>query len=325
MRMTTRNLLVLPALAAASALALAGCAGAATPAASGAASGSDTLSVVASTNVYGQIAEAVGGDAVTVTSLISSTSQDPHGFEASASDQLTVKNADLLIENGGGYDPFLDSLAETSGTTAPIITAAQLSPEWPADGDTETHKDDAAHEHDHLEGFNEHVFYDPATMGVLAEKIADELGALDPSHAAEFTANAKTFTDGTATLEANLATIASTHEGTTVFVTEPLPLYLTDAAGLDNVTPGEFSEAVEEGQDVPPATLLEALNLVSSGGVAVLITNAQAAGAETTQIEQKATDGGIPVLKFSEILPAQTTYLEWMQQNIDELAKALGA
>lgn len=310
--------LLLPAAIAASALVLAGCAGTATP------SASSGVSVVASTNVYGSIAEAVGGKFVDVTSMIDSISQDPHDFEASARDQLLVQRADLLIENGGGYDPFMDSLVDASGTKAPVITAAKLSPEYPADGDLDSHKDDADHAHDHLEGFNEHVFFDPAVMATLAQRIADRLSKIEPAHAAAFDANAKAFAAGTAKIETTLAAVSAAHEGDGVFVTEPLPLYLTDAAGLDNKTPSAFSEAVEGGQDVPPATLLDALRVIGSGEVKVVITNAQAAGAETTQVEEKAKAVGVPVLKFSEILPAGTTYVTWMQGNADALRKALG-
>lgn len=302
----TKTLLVAVAAAASSVLLLAGCAG--TPNSPATADG--RIAVVASTNVYGQIAEEVGGDRVDVTSLISSTSQDPHEFEASAGDQLKVSRAGILIENGGGYDPFMESLAQASGTKAPLITAAELAAGWKGPDD--------------LEGFNEHVFYDPATMAKLADRLADELGAIQPAHADEFTANAKRFSDGVAKLTASLDDLASAHAGEGVFVTEPLPLYLTEAAGLVNKTPDAFSEAVEEGQDVPPATLLTALGIIGGGDVSVVITNAQAAGAETTQVEQKAADAGIPVLRFSEILPDATTYLGWMQDNIAQLAAALG-
>ncbi|HEX5857745.1 MAG TPA: zinc ABC transporter substrate-binding protein, partial [Microbacterium sp.] len=89
-------------------LALAGCASG--DAQAGDAGAGDRVSVVASTNVYGQIAEEIGGDLVEVTSIIDSASQDPHSFEPSAQDQLTVTNADLTIENGGGYDAFVDAL-----------------------------------------------------------------------------------------------------------------------------------------------------------------------------------------------------------------------
>ena len=85
-----------------------------------------------------------------------------------------------------------------------------------------------------------------------------------------------------------------------------------------------FSEAVEGGQDVPPATLLQALALISDGSAKVVIVNAQAAGAETTQVEDAAKAANVPVLKFSEILPAGQTYAQWMQQNVTQLADALG-
>jgi len=109
-----------------------------------------------------------------------------------------------------------------------------------------------------------------------------------------------------------------------VFVTEPLPLYLTGAAGLRNRTPAAFSEAVEAGRDVPPATLLAALALIEGHQVAVVITNAQAGGAETALVTDAAHRAGIPVLAFSELLQNGDTYLSWMGANVSALAKALG-
>jgi zinc/manganese transport system substrate-binding protein len=299
----------------ASVLALAGCAS------GGAGQDDGRISVVASTNVYGQIAEAIGGDDVDVASLISQASQDPHSFEPSARDQLSVSRADLVIENGGGYDPFMDQLIEASGTNAPVITAAELSPEWPEHDDHATEGD--GDDHDHVEGFNEHVWYDPATMGKVAAAIADELSKLDSSHAATFEANVAAFEKGIDTLSASLAALGSAHDGATVFVTEPVPLYLTAAAGLENTTPPAFSEAVEEGQDVPPATLLEALDLIRSGSVDVLIVNAQTGGAETDQVVAAAKEKGVPVLSFTETLPQGKTYLEWMTMNVEDLQSAL--
>ena len=108
-----------------------------------------------------------------------------------------------------------------------------------------------------------------------------------------------------------------------MFVTEPVPVYLVIAAGLENVTPDAFSEAVEEGQDVPPATLLEALNLLESGDVRVVIANAQTGGAETTQVIDAAKSAAIPVLEFTETLPSGQTYLSWMTDNIAQLEEAL--
>ncbi|WP_438354890.1 metal ABC transporter solute-binding protein, Zn/Mn family [Microbacterium sp. CJ88] len=323
--MTSRKIASLVALGAASVLLLAGCAGtagaASTPGASGA-----KLTVVASTNVYGQIAQEIGGGLVDVTSIVSSGSQDPHGYEASAQDQLTISKADLIIENGAGYDAFVDALITSSGTTAPVITASELSHAYPAaDASAAPTASADAHDHAHVEGFNEHVWYDPHTIEAVATAIADQLGTLDPANAAAFTANATTFTDGVHALETSLEAIKTKDAGAGVFVTEPVPVYLIDAAGLQNITPSAFSSAVEAGQDVPPATILEARSLIDGGTVKVLIANAQTGGAETTQVIDAATAKNIPVLEFTETLPDGKTYLQWMQQNIDDLAAALAA
>ncbi|MCC2032724.1 metal ABC transporter solute-binding protein, Zn/Mn family [Microbacterium allomyrinae] len=330
---STRRTTTLLALAAASALALSGCATAA-----GTETGADgRLTVVASTNVYGQIAEQIGGDLVEVTSIVSSDSQDPHSFEPSARDQLAVSNADLIIENGGGYDAFIDALIESSGSSAPVVTAVEHSHDWPDndghDEETADAADDAAeteddaehdeHDHEHVEGFNEHVWYDPHTVAHVAAAIAEELGELSPDDAATFTANAEAFSAEIEGLEASLADIAAAHGGEQVFVTEPVPVYLIREAGLENVTPEAFSEAVEEGQDVAPATLLESLRLLESGDVRTVITNTQTGGAETTQIIDTAEQGGIPVIAFSETLPEGQTYISWMQANIEALSAAL--
>ncbi|MDQ7877017.1 zinc ABC transporter substrate-binding protein [Microbacterium sp. QXD-8] len=352
-----RHSLPVLGLTAASALVLAGCAG---TAAGEDAADDGRLSVVASTNVYGQIAAEVGGDLVDVTSIVTNESQDPHSFEPSARDQLAVSKADLVIENGGGYDAFVDALIESSGTDAPVITAVEYSHDWPdnpghadppaadeadteetdaapddtATDDTATeggddHADEADHEHDHdhdhVEGFNEHLWYDPHTIAHVASAIADELGRLSPDDADTFIANAEAFGTEVEKLEASLGDIGAAHGGEKVFVTEPVPVYLTDAAGLENATPEAFSEAVEEGQDVAPATLLESLALVRDGGVSVVITNTQTGGAETQEIVGEADGLGIPVIAFSETLPEGETYISWMQANIEALSTALQA
>ena len=320
-----RRLLPLIALSAVSALALAGCAGTSATESSG----DGKVQVVASTDVYGQIAEEIGGDAIDVTSIITSASQDPHSFEATAQDQLVISRADLIIENGGGYDSFMESLVESSDSSAHVITAAEYSHDWPGDEHSDDeHSDDEHAEdehagHDHIEGFNEHVWYDPHTIEDVAGAIADELSELDPDNNATFEANAAAFVEQIEGLEASLAEIEASDAGAGVFVTEPVPVYLTTAAGLDNLTPEAFSEAVEEGQDVPPATLLESLGLIESGSVRILIANSQTGGAETTQVIDAAKAKGIPVLEFSETLPEGQTYISWMQQNVDALSGAL--
>lgn len=326
----SRRTITLLGLGAASTLVLTGCATDADAEAS-----NDAITVVASTNVYGQIVEEVGGDLVEVTSIVTNAAQDPHSFEASARDQLTVEQADLVIENGGGYDSFMEALVEASGSEAHVITAAEFSHSWPTEegeedhsdhdhAEDEEHADDEDHAgHDHIEGFNEHVWYDPHTMAYLADAIAEELGEISPDDAETFSANAEAFHAEIEGLEDSLVEIDTAHAGEEAFLTEPVGGYLVIAAGLEDVTPSEFSEAVEEGQDVAPATLLEALSIVTGGSLSVMITNTQTGGAETEQVVTEAENEEIPVVAFSETLPEGQTYISWMQDNIENLSAAL--
>jgi zinc/manganese transport system substrate-binding protein len=301
-----RKILVAAALVAS--LALAGCASTATATQDG------RIRVTASTDAYGQIVEAIGGNAVDVTSIINRPSEDPHEFEASAQDQLDINRAQLVVQNGGGYDPFMQQLlGARPKPAAPVLTAATLAADWPGGGADAT-----------PEGFNEHVFYDLGTMKTLAARIATELGDLAPAHKSQFAANLASFTAELGALQKQQSALASQHQGTEIFVTEPLPLRLTAGAGLDNATPPAFSEAVEAGSDVPPSTLLQAQKLLASGRIHVLIANEQAGGPETTTVIAAAKQHDIPVLEWSETLPPGLTYVKWMQRNLDQLKGALG-
>ncbi|KJL30202.1 metal ABC transporter solute-binding protein, Zn/Mn family [Microbacterium oxydans] len=317
------------ALTSAAVLALAGCS--ATP--TSATDGDGAIQVVASTNVYGSIAAQIGGDRVDVTSIIESATQDPHSYEATARDRLTVQKADLVIENGGGYDAFVDSLLKDAADPH-VVTAVEYSHDFPGnEGHDEAGHDEAEHDHaddaegheghDHIEGFNEHVWFDPHTMIHVVEAISDELAELDPDGKAEFTANAAKITADLEGFETDLEGLQAQAEGKTVFITEPLPGYLAAAAGLTDATPEGFAESVEEGSDVAPAVLLESLDLIDSGTLTALLTNAQTGGAETQRVEAAAKDAGIPVVAFTELLEDGSSYSEWMRDAIQSLAAAI--
>nr|WP_315267192.1 zinc ABC transporter substrate-binding protein [Microbacterium lemovicicum] len=161
--------------------------------------------------------------------------------------------------------------------------------------------------------------------GDSASRDAGELTELHPEEEAIFSANLEELLSGIAGLEEGLDAISTGHDGEKVFATEPVPLYLVEAAGLVNVSPAEFTEAVEEGQDVAPAILLESLWLIQSGDVRALLVNTQTGGAETTRIEDEAATLDIPQVVFSETLPDGETHLEWMSANVAALSDALAS
>ncbi|MFT3872604.1 MAG: zinc ABC transporter substrate-binding protein [Nocardioides sp.] len=266
------------------------------------------IGIVASTNVWGDVAKQVGGDAVEVTSIISDPDQDPHSYEADANTALAISKASIVIENGGGYDDFVDQLLDANSSDATVLNAVDISGKTaPADGE-----------------LNEHVWYDFPTVQKVADEIAAELGKADPDDAATFTSNASAFKDKVDGLISETDDLKSSHAGEGVGITEPVPLYLTEAAGLVNKTPEAFSEAIEEGEDVSAATLKETLDLYTNHEVKVLVYNEQTSGPITEQIEKAAKKAGIPVVPVTETLPSGLDYVGWMQQNIDALRSALG-
>lgn len=275
---------------------------AATPAAS------SKVAVVASTNVYGDIVSRIGGDKVSVTSVISDPDQDPHSYEASTQNQLALSKAKVVVENGGGYDDFVDRMLKSGGnSSAEVINAVKVSGKTAPKGGE----------------LNEHVWYDFPTVAKIADRIAAALGKADPSNAALYTKNAEAFKADLKPLEAKEAQIKKEHAGEGIAITEPVPLYMTGASGLVDKTPAEFSEAIEEGTDVSPKVLQEALALFSAKQVEALVYNEQTSGPQTEKSEQAAKAAGIPVVPVTETLPSGKTYLTWMTSNVDALANAL--
>lgn len=280
------------------------------------------VDVVASTSVYGDIVRTIGGDKVRVESIITRTSQDPHSYEATTQDKLAVSKAELLVENGGGYDDFIHKLADDTGLDrGRILNAVELSGLVPEE-EAGASQDADGHGSDHA-GFNEHVWYSLPAMARLADAVAAKLGELEPSSAETFRSNAAAFKDSLGTLESKLAAVKASAGPGAAAVTEPVPLYLLEAAGLENKTPAEYLSAIESDADVPPAVLKAAVDLVGSGSVKLLAYNLQTEGPQTLAVKDAAVAAGVPVLDFSETLPDGKGYLPWMTDNVDGIVRTL--
>lgn len=270
--------------------------------------GAAPIAVVASTNVYGGIAKQIGGDRVEVTSIISDPAQDPHSYEASPQTQLALSKAKVVIENGGGYDDFVDTMLKAAKNPAvEVLNAVEISGRTAAAG----------------EELNEHVWYDLATAEKLADRIAGSLAKTDAASAAVFTQNAAAFKQKLKPLQTKAAAIKSAHSGTGVAITEPVPGYLLEACGLENQTPEEFAEAIEEGDDVSPKALNDTLALFTGNKVEALVYNEQTAGPQTERVEQAAKDNGVTVVPVTETLPAGKDYAGWMSDNLTAIESAL--
>ena len=268
-----------------------------------------TVRIVASSDVWGDIASQIGGSAVDVTSVIDNPTADPHSFQATARDQLAVRRARIVIENGGGYDDFMTAMVKDApATSLDVINAVGLSGHRPVDGE-----------------LNEHVWYDFPTVRTVADRLVDDLVAADPAHAGSYRSNGTAFDRGLQMLEAHEARIRAAHAGAGLLVTEPVPLYMTAACGLVDRTPPAFSQSIEEGTDTPPRVLAQTLELVRHRDVQLLAYNAQTSGPQTEKLVAAARSAGVAVVSVTETLPRGRHYLAWMAANLTAIDGALSA
>lgn len=293
------------------AVALTGCA------AQSADSAPDGIRIVASTDVYGDIAQTIAGDRADVTSIITSVAQDPHSYEATARDQLAVVNADVVIENGGGYDVFMDDLLQASDAT--VLTVSGFAEDAP---DMSAHGEEG---HSHSGEFNEHVWYDLHVIDAFSAALAAQLAEVDPAGAADYRANLADFAERLDGLIDRVDSVSERFTGDGSFATEPVPGYLLAELGFVDETPAPFVAAVEGGIDVAPAVLLDALRALESGSVSLVVHNEQTSGSEIRRVVQAARDAGIPVVAMTETLPDGADYVGWMDSNVTAVLEAMGA
>jgi zinc/manganese transport system substrate-binding protein len=296
------------AVAAASVLVLAGCSTTA-PEVQPTQIPFDGITIVASTNVWGDIAQSIGGDRVQVVSIIENFAQDPHSYEASARDQLAV---DLIVANGGGYDFFVEDLAKAAGDKEVIFA---YLPETLA-------KEDGDHNHDHSDG-NEHVWYDFHVAEDFASRLAAALAVLDADYSSNYSDNLIDFQGEIEILEDRMAEVSGKYSGASFVASEPVANYLLLELGLQDLTPKSFSQAIEEELDVSPKDLLEIQNLLKTKKVDVFVVNPQTGSVQIDSLVALAKQNGVAVVELSELLPAGARYFDWMDLNIANLEAAL--
>ena len=278
----------------------------------------DGMTIVSSTNVWGDIAKSVAGDGVRVISIIDSFVQDPHSYEASARDQLAVNEADIVVANGGGYDSFIDVLADAAGGFE--ILYAYLPDEHSEEEAIAKESTEDGHDHGHE---NEHVWYDFHVVEDFATRLAEQLGTLDPDGATEYAENLVEFLGEMERLQDDVAMAGQNYQGYSVVSSEPVADYLIDALGFENVTPSEFSQAIEEETDLSPKVLLEVQELLKNKLVKLFVVNSQTGSSQIDSLVALAKDNGIAVVEMSELLPEGISYSEWMHNNILSIDTAL--
>jgi zinc/manganese transport system substrate-binding protein len=263
------------------------------------------VDVVAAENFYGDMVRQIGADHVSVTSILSDPNADPHLFEPGTKNGLAVSRADLVIQNGVGYDSFMQRLEDAAPSSGRIVvTIADVLGVRGADA-------------------NPHLWYDVPQLPRIARAIAAGLERADPGHTADYRRGLHRFVASLAPLRRGVAALHAVDRGRPVAYTEPVPGYLLAAAGIPNRTPQSFARAIEDGTEPTPQAVAAMTGLFAKHRVAVLLLNAQTVSPITTRIQDAAHRAGVPVVGVTETLPPGMSFQQWQLSQIQALEHAL--
>ena len=283
------------------ALVVSGCGSATSSSGSGA-----TIAAVGAENQYADVIAQIGGRYVKVSAVESNPNTDPHTFEASPSVAQEVAGASLVVQNGVGYDSYMNQIESASPSSSRKVIDVQ-----------------------HLLGLpdstpNPHLWYLPATMPAVARALVADLSALQPAHAAYFQANATRFDQSLRPWLAALAQFKARYPNTPVATTEPVGDYMLEAAGTDDLTPFSLQADIMNGTDPAPQNVTFQDALFSEHRVKVFVYNQQVADSLTQSFLADAARYGIPVVGVYETMPVPGYhYQTWMLAEVQALQRAV--
>ena len=284
----------------AAALAVAGCGSAA------ASAGKGQIVAVGAENEYANVISQIGGRYVSVTAVESNPNVDPHTFEASPTVAQTVAGAQLVVQNGVGYDAFMNKVESASPSSSRKVITVQSLLGLP---------DSTA---------NPHLWYMPRTMPAVAHALVQDLSAIDPSHAGYFAANARRFDASLRPWYRALRQFATRYPHTPVATTEPVGDYMLQAAGTVNLTPFQFQADIMNGVDPAPQDVTLQDGLFSGHRVKAFLYNQQVTDSLTESFLAKAKQYGIPVVGVYETMPTPGyNYQSWMLAEVKALERAV--
>ncbi len=270
------------------------------------ASSPGVINAVGAENQYANVLAQIGGRYVHVSSILDNPNTDPHTFESSPGVASEVSDAQLVVQNGVGYDDFMTKIESASPNPDRKVIVVQ-----------------------HLLGLpdntpNPHLWYNPATMPAAARAMAHDLTELDPSHASYFAANLATFDASLKPWLDAIAAFKARYAGVAVATTEPVADYLLQAMGMDNVTPFQFQADIMNGVDPAPQDITLENGFFTKHQVKVFCYNQQVVDALTASIRDHAVAEGIPVVGVYETMPTPGyDYQTWMSAEVNAIDRAV--
>lgn len=268
--------------------------------------GSFAIKAIGAENEYANVLSQIGGKYVTVSSILNNPTTDPHTFESSPSIAQEVSSASLIVQNGVGYDPFMNKIESASPNPERKVIIVQNLLGLPANTP------------------NPHLWYKPSTMPLVAKAMARDLSALDPAHKQYFAANLSAFINSLKPWMNAIASFKAKYPSVSAASTEPVADYLLTAMGIDNKTPYGMQANVMNGVDPSPEDITLQNRLFTKHQVQVFVYNEQVVDSLTTSFRTTAQNADVPVVGVYETMPTPGyNFQTWMLAEVNAIQKAV--
>jgi zinc/manganese transport system substrate-binding protein len=261
------------------------------------------IAVVAAENFYGDVARQIGGDRVSVVSILSNPDQDPHLFEVSPAIIRQIAAAQIVVYNGADYDAWIEKLLNVTPRAGRVAIAAAGLVNRKA-------------------GDNPHLWYDPATMPAVANALAAAFIAADPAHKDDYTTRLKTFLASLEPLNEKIAALRGKYAGDAVTATEPVFGYMADALKLQ-MRNDRLQLAIMNDTEPSARDIAAFERDLKTRKVRVVFYNKQASSNIVQHLLDIARASNIPVVGVTETAPPGVSYQDWMLMQLDEVQRAL--
>ena len=263
------------------------------------------IAVAAAENFWGSIARQLGGKHVHVTSIIVNPSTDPHSYEPTASDARAMAGAQLVIENGIGYDPWAARLLAANDDSQPVLNVGSML-RIP-------------------DGGNPHRWYNPSDVRRVISQLTADYRHLDPADASYFTAQRDRFENAALGRYDSLITrIRGKYASTPVGASESIFAMLVPALGLRLITPASFLDAISEGGEVSAADKQTIDNQIRHHLIKIYVYNSQNVTPDVRAQLNEAKAAHIPVATITETLtPPRDTFQAWQVRQLRGIEAAL--
>ncbi|MCF6515193.1 zinc ABC transporter solute-binding protein [Lactobacillus sp. S2-2] len=259
----------------------------------------ENIQVTASVNFYADVAKAVLGNNGQVNTIIDSNI-DPHDFEPTTGDAKTLAKTDVAIQNGLGYDGWMNNLIKNTSNVKNNINVGTLM--------------------NKKNGDNPHIWYNPETMNKLADKLATSFSKIDPKHKNEFKANANKYKKEWQKTTNLVNKLKKNSHGKAVATSEPVFDYSLTAMGY-KFKDNEFAHAMEHGIDPSAKEIAEIQNDIKNHKVAFFVNNSQVQNSVVEGLVKLAKKNNVPVVNVTESAPKGKNYMQWMQSQYKQVEK----